>query len=300
MLKIGTDCSGIEAPIQALKRLKVPFKHLFSSEKDKYAIQSILANYKPETLYTDMTEKRELPKLDMYVCGFPCQPFSIGGFRKGSKDCRGNIFLNCIETIQQTNPTLFILENVKGILSVEGGSYWKNIQTDLKNLTDYNIYWKVLNTRDYGIPQNRERVYMVGFLKEKQKREFEFPKKIKMKKIERFVDYKITKKDKINRKAESMEKIKKSKGVFIDLGYLKYTNYNSNMLYSACLNIRNDVWCIPMKRRATIKELLSLQAFPKNFKQIVSDSQMKKQIGNSMSVNVLVHLFKSCFDSLKT
>ncbi len=93
MLRVGTDCSGIEAPIQALKNLKVPFRHVFACEKDKFARKSIEANYKPEKMYEDITSRnhKELPDIDLYVCGFPCQSFSKAGKQKGMDDPRGLI-----------------------------------------------------------------------------------------------------------------------------------------------------------------------------------------------------------------
>jgi len=93
MLRIGSDCSGIEAPIQALQQLGIPFEHSFCCEKDKYALQSIKANYTPKKIYTDITKRKHslLPDIDMYVCGFPCQPFSLMGNKMGTEDSRSNI-----------------------------------------------------------------------------------------------------------------------------------------------------------------------------------------------------------------
>jgi DNA (cytosine-5)-methyltransferase 1 len=299
IIKIGTDCSGIEAPIQALKKMKVKFKHEFSSEIDKFAVESIGVNYDPKILFKDITKKRDLPKIDVYVCGFPCQSFSIAGKRRGSNDKRGNIFLHCIKAIKQTKPSLFILENVKGVLTIENGTYWKQLQKKLNNLKDYNIYWEILNTKDYGIPQNRERLFIIGLKKSKQKYEFNFPKKKKMRSIHSFVDKKIkNRKLKINWKDKYINKLKESKAVFTDITFIAQNSPNSYQTYSPTITANGYLWCVPMKRRATIKELLSLQGFPKNFKQVVSDTQLRKQIGNSMSVNVIVELFKECFETL--
>lgn len=93
MLRIGTDCSGIEAPIQALLQLNIPFDHAFTCDKDPYVLKSIKANYHPKKIYTDITKRKHalLPDIDMYICGFPCQPFSLMGNKMGTEDSRSNI-----------------------------------------------------------------------------------------------------------------------------------------------------------------------------------------------------------------
>lgn len=166
VLSIATDCSGIEAPIQALLQMKIKFKHKWSSEIDPFARQSLLANYKPETLYTDITQRdhTKLPYVDIYVCGFPCQPFSSLGKRLGTNDSRGNIMLHCIETIKHSKPTLFILENVKRFKTIEKSQPFNFLIQQLESL-NYNVAHFVLNTKDYGLPQNRERIYIIGTLK---------------------------------------------------------------------------------------------------------------------------------------
>lgn len=101
MITIGTDCSGIEAPIQALKQLGIPFQHKWSCEIDKFARQSILANYQPEILYEDITKRdhSQLPDVDIYVCGFPCQSFSLMGKKLGTNDPRSNIMLSKLSNL---------------------------------------------------------------------------------------------------------------------------------------------------------------------------------------------------------
>lgn len=294
LIKIGTDCSGIEAPIQALKKMKVKFSHEFACEIDKHARESIKANYKPKILFEDMTKKRKLPNIDMYVCGFPCQTFSMAGSRKGMADPRGTIFYDCLKVIKSKKPKIFILENVKGLLNHDKGKTFEIIMKCLKKLEIYNIYYKVLNTKDYGIPQNRERVFIIGLRKDKQKKEFSFPKKKKMKKIESYIDKNAKHKDEpLNFAKKSLTK---TQGVFVDLVWIKVVSHKSYSTYSPTLTCNTRLWCVPKKRFATIKEMLSLQGFPKNFKQVVSNKQMTRQIGNSMSVNVLIVLFKSIFN----
>ena len=172
MYRIGTDCSGIEAPIAALRQLQIPYQHMWSSDIDKYVIQSIKANYEPEILFGDPDgpypdgdiTKRDnsiLPDIDLYVAGFPCQPFSNAGQRKGFNDKRGNVFWSCLDVIKTKRPKYFILENVKALISHQKGHTWRVIWSSLQ-IEGYTTKWKVLNTKDYGIPQNRQRVFIVG------------------------------------------------------------------------------------------------------------------------------------------
>lgn len=136
--------------------------------------------------------------------------------------------------------------------------------------------------------------YIVGIKKSKQKYEFEFPKYVKMKSIESYVDTKDTRRDPVS--PSRKKAFNKFKGTFVDFKFINRGLPKPE--YSPVICALSNMWCAPMNRKATVKELLSLQGFPKNFKQVVSDTQMKKQIGNSMSVNVLEHLFKECFKSL--
>ena len=116
MLKIGTDCSGIEAPIQAIqkigKKYGIEYEHVFSSENNQYAIDCLNENYSPEILYGDIQKRnvKGIPDIDIYVSGFPCQPFSKANKFKTKVDPRLNLFENCLDVIVEKNPKIFILE----------------------------------------------------------------------------------------------------------------------------------------------------------------------------------------------
>ena len=296
-ISIGTDCSGIEAPIQALIQLKIPYIHEWSCEIDKYAQMSIMANYNPKHIFPDIKEKRDLPHVDIYVCGFPCQSFSQAGKREGMKDPRGTIFYDCLKAIKMSKPKVFILENVKGLLSNDNGNTFKTILYELSKLKVYDVKWKVLNTKDYGIPQNRERIFIIGFHRNYIKKEFEWPQPKKMKDIHSYIDRNVTKKNIIPE--YNRQSVNNSKGIFIDLSFINIVNSNSYRTYCPTLVTDNKLWCKPMHRYATIKEKLSLQGFPKTFKQRVSNTQLTKQIGNSMSVNVIKELFTCILKTIK-
>lgn len=296
MLRIGTDCSGIESPIQALQQLGIPHKHLFSSEINKFCVQSIKANYSPDIIFGDIMNRNlgDLPDIDLYVCGFPCQPFSMLGSRKGVKDKRGTIFECCLELIRTKSPKYFILENVQGLLSIGRsnrkevfGETFKNIISSLENIGSYKIYWKVLNTSDFGLPQNRKRIFIVG-----TKNKFIWPIPVPCQDIRQFVD------DTDNSKHDIPPRVKKSglmnripkKSVFIDFSTQGHTSFPNSDKICSCLMLKSDIYCVPKGRRANVGELLALQGFSNTFKQVVSDTQMKKQIGNSMSVNILKYI----------
>lgn len=193
MLKVGTDFSGIGSPEAALKRLNIPHHNVFACDIDKYAKKSFLELNSLDLFYDDITTRdyKEVPQLDLYVAGFPCQSFSLAGKRGGFDDTRGTLFFNVAEFIKVNQPKCFILENVKGLLSHDSGRTYQTItdvltnsggtlngQMGMDSIEDglgYHVYTKVLNTKDYGIPQNRERIFIVGF---KDWKEFRFPKKI--------------------------------------------------------------------------------------------------------------------------
>ena len=136
------------------------------SEIDKYAIQTYQSHFPEHHNYGDITKINtdELPYFDLIVGGFPCQAFSIAGKRKGFEDTRGTLFFEIARILRAKQPRLFLLENVKGLLSHDNGQTFATIIATLDEL-GYDLQWQVLNSKDFGVPQNRERVYIVGHLR---------------------------------------------------------------------------------------------------------------------------------------
>lgn len=301
MLRIGTDCSGIEAPIQALQQLGIPFEHSFCCEKDPYALQSIQANYTPNKIYTDITKRKHalLPDIDMYVCGFPCQPFSLVGSKLGTNDTRSTIMYQCIKVIRKKLPKIFILENVKNFKFIQNGQPFNNLLSQLKNIKNthkefaYNIYHDILNTKDYGIPQNRERIFFIGIRKDVQKQEYTTPEKLLMRNLDDFIlDKTIYSKTKNTTILKNLNKINNEKNnIVLSNNYYYPIKNASPTLTTQC----SRYYITTYNRYLTQKECLLLQGFPVNFNQVVSNHQMYKQAGNSMSVNVLKVLIKKIF-----
>jgi DNA (cytosine-5)-methyltransferase 1 len=136
------------------------------SEIDKYATKIYQKHFRDHKNYGDITKIKpnKLPDFDLLVGGFPCQAFSIAGKRKGFKDTRGTLFFDIARILRSKKPKLFLLENVKGLLSHDNGSTFKTIIATLTKL-GYDVQWQVLNSKNFGVPQNRERVFIVGHLR---------------------------------------------------------------------------------------------------------------------------------------
>mgnify|MGYP003634126842 FL=1 len=315
MLKIGTDFSGIGAPEQALKKLGIKYKSVFACDIDKYAKQSFLANYNTENWFDDITKRdhSKTPYCDLYVAGFPCQAFSVAGKRKGFNDTRGTLFFDLFQYIKLQRPKYFILENVKGLVRHDKGNTFKVIMDSLESL-NYTIYHKVLNTKNYGIPQNRERIFIVGF---SDTHTFEWPETKITEPIEKFLDVRVDKtyyltKHQINKIHQYNKKHNKK----IDFTFKDFITYIKNGVewiadvradmglrirknrMSPCLTTSSTPIIKRRKiRRLTPLECLRLQGFPDSFERVVSDSQLYKQAGNSMTVDVMAAIIKQVLEN---
>jgi len=304
-INVGTDCSGIEAPIEALKKIKskygINFNHSFSSETNEYAIECIKENNNPEILFGDIQKRniKDVPDIDVYVSGFPCQPYSRANKFKSEVDPRINLFEDCLKVILKKKPKCFILENVKTLKTLNKVYYFNQIVDRLEGNGSYNIYHKVINSKDQGIPQCRERLYIIGILKSDMKKEFTFPNDVKMKPLEKFIDN--TCNEKIDIKPSNFKLFKRipEDSIFIDIGFREAAFPNSNK-WAPCITAQPNMWCVPKQRKATIKEYLMLQGFPKSYRKpsTISDHQLKIRVGNSMTVNVIERLLINMFKSL--
>lgn len=309
-LIIGTDCSGIEAPIQALELLKIPYSHKFSSEINPKTRELLKLNYDPEVLYPDITTRdhSKLPKLDMYIAGFPCQAFSHLGKREGFEDYknRGLIFFDCYETIINTDPEIFILENVKGLLTHDKGNTFDFILHYLKKLK-HDIYYKVLNTLDYGLPQNRERIYIIG-LKRGKFNKFVFPTpprfstSIEITDILEQTNEKTIltpHKKKILRDLQKYNKINLDDPWVINLNCSSYKRSSPMYNISPCLMESGAIYYITSEKRNLLpEEFLKLQGFYR-FDPGNEYAKIYSVAGNSMSVPVICFLLVNIFNAKK-
>ena len=190
MIKVSTFCSGIGSAEQAIKNLGLEHKVVLSAEIDKYARMSYLANHDTENMINDMTQcdyVGEQYYSDLNVSGLPCQSFSLAGLRLGENDSRGLLFYDFYRYVKNQQPKVFIIENVKGLISAEKGTIFQNWIELLgrsvnghekmflhEDSLEYNLHYTVLNSKNFGVPQNRERVFIVGIRKDLPN-DFRFP-----------------------------------------------------------------------------------------------------------------------------
>lgn len=180
-IRIGTLFSGIGAIEHAFQRLKLNHKIVFAGDIEPKCKKSYFANYEinEEDWFTDVRDfdaNKYKDKVDFVIGGAPCQAFSMVGHRLGFEDARGTLFYEFARVVKETEPKVFLFENVRGLLNHDSGRTWQ-VMHDIFEELGYDVKFRVLNSCDYGIPQHRERVYCLGF---KNKTEFQYPAPIEL------------------------------------------------------------------------------------------------------------------------
>ena len=177
-MRIATLFSGIGAPEQGAKRVYPNHEVIFACEFDKFARQSYKANYDINLAHfhvdvhdLDATDYKGM--VDILIGGSPCQAFSLAGLRKGTDDERGQLIYQYIRVVDECRPEVIVYENVKGIMSIDNGNTIKDFVQALRDI-GYHCHYSVVNTKDYGVPQNRERLFLVGFLDDALYHRFDF------------------------------------------------------------------------------------------------------------------------------
>ena len=307
-LRVGTDCSGIEAPIQAFENLDVEFKHVFSSDKDPHVQQMIRANFAGHHIYEDLTKRdhAQVPDCDVYVAGWPCQGNSSAGKRKGFADARSQVFHSVVAYIRCHQPRLVLLENVENLLKVNGGKDFHEVVGVLKGLGSYDVKWKLLNTKDHGVPQNRSRVYFVCIRNDADQGTFTWPEPLGATPgIDRFLDTREASPAWTNEFAPrlgsqasdtfdaNMEVLNDQDADPLNQPHLFQVNCSKAWSHamrdtSPCLTTTCRIWISHYGRELNLAEKCRLQGMsPRRLNVVVSKTQFAKQLGNSMSVNVL-------------
>ena len=308
------------------KRLYVENLYKTLSRKTNFVEQAYKANYeiKNDNFFYDVklldgTDFKN--KVDLFVGGSPCQSFSIAGARGGFEDARGTLFYDYCRLVDEIKPKVFIYENVYGVLTHDKGNTWKVMQNSFDSL-GYYYHWKILDAKDYGIPQGRRRLYVVGFKNKKDYEKFKFPEPIELKYtmqdflVENTKEGNVINKngkliisEKVGEEPEEKyylsEKLKKyvlSPGTKnfmhtdakIDLPIARALLSTQGNSHRASVN--NYVTTNGRIRALTVRETYRLMGFPDDFKIVVSKAQALKQSGNSIVVDVLVEILKEIYE----
>ena len=275
-------------------------KCVFSSEWDKYAAQTYEKNYgeKPQGDITKINEK-DIPNHDILLAGFPCQPFSNIGKREGfSHETQGTLFFDVLRILKEKQPKMFLLENVKGLLTNDGGNTFKVILKSLNDL-EYSIFHKVLDAQNFGLPQRRERVVIIGFRSDLRVLNFNFPignPEIRIP-ISNILEH--------NPEGYSISKHLQNSYLFKkNDGKPQLVDFNSdvqvNTLVASYHKIQRLTGTFVKDGDTGVRlfselELKRLMGFPDNFTIPVSRTQMYRQFGNSVAVPMI----KSVADKMK-
>lgn len=280
------------------------FKSVYINEFDKNAQETIAINFPDVKLdrrdIHDVNEN-EVPSTDIVVGGFPCQAFSIAGYRKGFDDERGDLFFELLRIITHHNPKAIFIENVKNMVTHGEGNTFKVIREAL-TLNGYHIKWKVMNGKDYGnIPQNRERIYIVGFIDKNAFDKFEFPGELELTNgLDTVIDFKSKVEDRYYYKEgvqnfyDKLEETIKSQNSVYQWRRQYVRENKSGVVPTLTANMGTGGHNVPIIlsdygiRKLTPRETFNVQGFPKDFKlPEISNGQLYKQAGNSVVVPVI-------------
>ncbi len=306
---VGSLYAGIGGICLGFK--KTGFDIKWANEFDKNACITYRNNFDHQLIEGDILQLDidVIPKIDILTAGFPCQPFSVAGYRKGFDDNRGNHFFRILDFVDTMRPKVVFLENVKNLATHDGGKTMKVIEQSLRD-RNYSFQAKVLNTKDYGnIPHNRERIFMVAFdesVYPDAEKKFEFPKKEKLTKtIKEVIDTKKVEDNFYYGADKYMYNMLKETMKSEDTVYQfrrQYVRENkSNVCPTLTANMGTGGHNVPLIktefgfRKLTPRECLRFQGFPDTFKipEKTANSSIYKQAGNSVSVPVIQAVSKN-------
>lgn len=274
---------------------------VFSCDFDSDSQKSYEANF-GEKPFGDITKihETEIPEHDILFAGFPCQAFSICGDGKGFEDTRGTLFFDIARILKEKRPEAFVLENVKQLVSHGSGKTLERILETLENL-GYQVHYKVLNALDFGLPQKRERVFIVGF---REPKHFVWQlQKIEMKPLKEVLETEVAENYFASEKIRQ-NRLRSVEGKFIgeDLT-IWHENKGGNISplpYSCALRsgASYNYLLVNGERRLTEREMLRLQGFPEDYKIVVGYQAMRKLAGNSVAIPCVEAVLNSVFEAL--
>lgn len=283
---------------------KYGVESVFASEWDKYACD-MYESYFGDRPHGDITkiDEKTIPDHEILMAGFPCQAFSIMGDKKGFEDTRGTLFFDVARIVKEKKPLCVFLENVKNFKSHDKGRTFETVRQTLEEL-GYDVNAKVLNALDFGLPQKRERIIIVAFRKELNI-DFEYPTKpvIKPKELKDI----LFEKHEVDPKHFASEMIYKKRmekcqtDLELSIWHENKSKNVSALPYSCALRAgaSHSYLLVNGERRLTPRECMRLQGFPDNYKQVISDAQMKKVTGNSVPVAMIQAVAKEVMKHLE-
>ena len=292
------------------------FNIVWSNEIDGKAGETFKANHNSKIVIDDIhnIDANTIPDVDVLVGGFPCQAFSIAGYQKGFEDERGEVFFQLARIIKDKKPRIVFIENVKNLLSHDKGNTFKVIKETLESY-GYNLKTMILNACDYGnIPQNRERIYIIGFRNEDDLNNFRNIEPVPLEtKITDIVDYNLKVEDKFYYRKENCLFYDTLKNEITKTDTLYqwrrvYVRENkSNLCPTLTANMGTGGHNVPLVltkygiRKLTPKECFLFQGFPKDFvlPKDIAQSHLYKQAGNSVAVPVISRLAHEIMDAIK-
>ncbi len=297
-------------------------KSIWANEIDKYCALTFNLNHKDVHLIVDdicNIKGKDIPKVDILTGGFPCQPFSIAGYRKGFEDDRGNMFFQIMRIVKEMSenankPRVIFLENVKNLKTHDKGNTFAVIKNKLEE-AGYIVTEKILNTCEYGnLPQNRERIFIVGFLNENDFNNFKWPEKVKLTNtIDKVVDWNadVDKKYFYEADKKCYELLKeniKEKNVIYQYRRVYVRENKGGVCPTLTANMGMGGHNVPLIidnknkiRKLLPMECLKLQGFPNDFKipKELCDSRVYKQAGNAVSVKVIERVAKQIINAME-
>lgn len=296
-----SGCGGLDLGFE-----KAGYDIVWANDFDKYAVQSYNLNFKTPAICGDINtiDYNDIPEHDVLIGGFPCQPFSMMGQEMGFEDRRGTLFFRIVDIIENQKsrghqPEVVVLENVRTLMTHDKGRTFKVIKETLEEL-GYSVNAKMLNSADYGVPQTRNRVFIVCFLDKNVNYEFPNPKELKLT-LQDILEHDVDDKYFLS------EKIKKTilsngSGGYVaksetDLKIARPLTATMAKMHRACQD--NYVTQNGRLRRLTPRECARLQGFPEDFIIGVSDAQAYKQFGNAVTVNVAYEIAESIKKSME-
>ena len=320
-ITIGSAFSGIGAPEQAIRQLGLKSSIAFAGDIDEFCKQSYFANYdiSEDRWHSDVRlfeASQYRNSIDLFVGGSPCQSFSVMGKRKGLEEARGTLFYEYARLVKETCPNIFIYENVTGMLIHDGGRTWEVITSIFDELGYDWTHW-VLNAKDFGLPHNRRRIFVVGFNRKYQnyfaklKRPQSIPLKYELrdfldidvpnryylpeKGFLRVVDPAQTKHVALNGKIARCQVACQQYNWFGDMRF--ETNVPQRIAEDPRIYKGFYKGEYGVARTLTPRECLRLMGFPEDFSIVVNDTQMYRQSGNSIAVNVIKSVIQSILDT---